>query len=206
MKTLAVIGQKGGSGKTTAALGLAVEAAKAGRRVAVIDLDPQASATNWGDRRADKESPAVVSCQVARLTQVLKAAEGQGVELAIIDTPGKSSEAAIAAAKASQHVLLPIQPHLFDIETLDSVAELLAVSGKPPATVLVNRAPVQGKRHEDARAGLEGRGYTFSPVVLFQRAAHGDATNLGLTASEYEPGGKAGLEMKALYCYINKAI
>lgn len=153
---------EGGSGKTTTALGLAVEAAKAGRRVAVIDLDPQATATNWGDRRADKESPAVVSCQVARLTQVLKAAEGQGVELAIIDTPGKSSEAAIAAAKASQHVLLPIQPHLFDIETLDSVAELLAVSGKPPATVLVNRAPVQGKRHEDARAGLEGRGYTFS--------------------------------------------
>jgi chromosome partitioning protein len=206
MKTLAVIGQKGGSGKTTTALGLAVEAAKAGRRVAVIDLDPQATATNWGDRRADKESPAVVSCQVARLTQVLKAAEGQGVELAIIDTPGKSSEAAIAAAKASQHVLLPIQPHLFDIETLDSVAELLAVSGKPPATVLVNRAPVQGKRHEDARAGLEGRGYTFSPVVLFQRAAHGDATNLGQTASEYEPGGKAGLEMKALYRYIAKAL
>lgn len=206
MKTLAVIGQKGGSGKTTAALGLAVEAAKDGRRVAVIDLDPQATATNWADRREDKESPAVVSCQVARLPQVLKAAEGQGVELVIIDTPGKSSEAAIAAAKAAQHVLLPIQPHLFDIETLDSVAELLAVSGKPPATVLVNRAPVQGRRHEDARAGLESRGYTFAPVVLFQRAAHGDATNLGQTATEYEPGGKAALEMKALYSYIHKAL
>ncbi|MDQ2734104.1 MAG: ParA family protein, partial [Pseudomonadota bacterium] len=72
MKVLAVIGQKGGSGKTNTALGLAVAAVKAGRRVAVIDLDPQATAANWSDRREDKESPAVVSCQAARLAQVLE--------------------------------------------------------------------------------------------------------------------------------------
>jgi chromosome partitioning protein len=71
---------------------------------------------------------------------------------------------------------------------------------------LVNRAHLQGRRHEDARAGLESSGYTFAPVVLFQRAAHGDVTNLGQTATEYEPGGKAALEMKALYSYINKAL
>ena len=167
MKILAVIGQKGGSGKTTTALGLAVEAVKAGRRVAVVDLDPQATAAKWGDRREDKENPAVVSCQASRLSQVLDAAKGQGVELAIIDTPAKSSEASIAAAKAASRVLLPIQPHLFDIETLESVAEILTLAGKPPATVLVNRAPVQGRRHEDAREGLESRGYEFAPVVLF---------------------------------------
>lgn len=202
MKILAIIGQKGGSGKTTTALGLAIEAVNAGQRVAIIDLDPQATAANWGDRRADKENPAVVSCQSARLPQVLQAAAAQGAQLAIIDTPGKSSEAAIAAAKASSRVLLPIQPHLFDIETLDSVREILNLAGKPPASILINRAPVQGKRHEDARAGLEGKGYDFSPVVLFQRAAHGDAANIGQTAREYEPGGKAALEMQSLYTYI----
>ncbi len=204
MKVLAIIGQKGGSGKTTTALGLAVQAIAAGRRVAVIDLDPQATAAKWGDRRADKESPAVVSCQASRLVQVLKAAEAQGVQLAIIDTPAKSSDAAIAAAKAANQVLLPIQPHLFDIETLESVAEILTLAGKPPATVVINRAPVQGKRHEDTQEGLTSMGYAFAPVVLFQRAAHGDASNLGQAASEYEPKGKAAQEMANLYDYIAK--
>ena len=206
MKVLAIIGQKGGSGKTTTALGLAVAAAKAGRRVAVIDLDPQATAANWGDRREDKESPAVVSCQAARLMQVLEAAKAQGVQLAIIDTPGKSSDTATRAAKAADRVLLPIQPHLFDIETLESVAEILVLAGKPPAAVVVNRAPVQGKRHEDTREALVRMGYEVAPVVLFNRAAHGDATNLGQAASEYEPKGKAAQEIASLYSYIDKAL
>ena len=59
MQVLAIIGQKGGSGKTTATVGLAVQAMRAGRTVAVIDLDPQTTAANWSDRRG-KESPAVV--------------------------------------------------------------------------------------------------------------------------------------------------
>lgn len=206
MKVLAIIGQKGGSGKTTTALGLAVAAAKAGRRVAVIDLDPQATAANWGDRREDKESPAVVSCQAARLMQVLEAAKAQGVQLAIIDTPGKSSDTATRAAKAADRVLLPIQPHLFDIETLESVAEILVLAGKPPAAVVVNRAPVQGKRHEDTREALVCMGYEVAPVVLFNRAAHGDATNLGQAASEYEPKGKAAQEIASLYSYIDKVL
>ena len=206
MKVLAIIGQKGGSGKTTTALGLAVAAAKAGRRVAVIDLDPQATAANWGDRREDKESPAVVSCQAARLMQVLEAAKAQGVQLAIIDTPGKSSDTATRAAKAADRVLLPIQPHLFDIETLESVAEILVLAGKPPAAVVVNRAPVQGKRHEDTREALVRMGYEVAPVVLFNRAAHGDATNLGQAASEYEPKGKAAREIANLYSYIDKVL
>ena len=181
-------------------------AAKAGRRVAVIDLDPQATAANWGDRREDKESPAVVSCQAARLMQVLEAAKAQGVQLAIIDTPGKSSDTATRAAKAADRVLLPIQPHLFDIETLESVAEILVLAGKPPAAVVVNRAPVQGKRHEDTREALVRMGYEVAPVVLFNRAAHGDATNLGQAASEYEPKGKAAQEIASLYSYIDKVL
>lgn len=202
MKTLAVISQKGGNGKTTTALGVAVEAVKAGQRVAVIDLDPQASAANWGDRRTDKENPAVVSCQASRLRQVLDAAAAQGVQLAIIDTPGKSAEAAIAAAKVASRVLVPVEPHISNLETLESVREILGLANKPPASVVLNRAPVQGKRHEDAAAGLSGQGFDVAPVVLFQRAAYADATNIGQTASEYDPHGKAAAELAKLYNYI----
>ena len=206
MKVLSVIGQKGGSGKTTTVLGIAVAATRAGRRVAVIDLDPQATAANWGDRRSDKESPAVVSCQASRLPQVLEEARAQGVELAIIDTPGKSSEVSTRAAKAADRVLLPIQPHLFDIETLDSVSEILGLAGRPPAAVVINRSPVQGKRHEETRSALTRMGYEVAPVVLFNRAAHGDAANLGMAASEYEPRGKASAEMELLYSYVRRVL
>lgn len=202
MKIIAIIGQKGGSGKTTTALGLAVEATLRGRAVAVIDLDPQATATNWSDRREVKDAPAVVSCQVVRLRQVLDTAKEQGVTLAIIDTAGKSTDAAIAAAKNADKVLMPIQPQLFDIETLHNVKEILTLAGNPAAAVVINRAAVQGKRHDETQEAAASMGFTVAPVILYQRTAHGDAGNIGQTAAEYEPKGKAAQEMAALYDYI----
>jgi chromosome partitioning protein len=202
MDILAIIGQKGGNGKTTAAIGLGVAGEQAGRQSAVIDLDPQATATKWSDRRS-QEAPAVVSCQVSRLPHVLEAAAKGGVQLAIIDTPGKSTEAVIAAARAATFVLIPIQPQLFDIETLDSVKDILALAGNPPAAVVVNRASVQGKRHIETQEAATAQGFTVCPVVIFSRAAHGDAGNIGQTAAEYDPKGKAAQEMSALYKYIS---
>ena len=201
MKVLAIIGQKGGNGKTTTALGLAVAASLAGRPVALIDLDPQATAANWSDRRGH-ETPAVVSCQVSRLAQVLDAAAKQGAKLAIIDTPGKSTDALIAAAKAADFVLMPIQPQLFDIETLGSLKDVLTLAGNPRSAVLVNRAPIQGKRHAETQEAAAAQGFTVCATVVFSRAAHGDAGNLGKTAIEYDPKSKAAQEMAELYAYI----
>ena len=200
MQILAIIGQKGGNGKTTTALGLAVAASLAGRDVAVIDLDPQTTAANWSDRRG-KETPAIVSCQVARLSQVLDAAAKGGADLAIIDTPGKSTDALIAAAKAADFVLMPIQPQLYDIETLGSLRDVLTLAGNPSSAVFVNRAPIQGKRHSETLEAAASQGFTVCPVVIFARAAHGDAGNVGQAAAEYEPTGKAAQEMKELYLY-----
>ena len=201
MKTVALISQKGGVGKTSLTLGLAVEAERRGRKVAVVDLDPQTTAASWGDRRGKR--PAVVSCQVARLPQVLAAAEAEGVDLVLIDTPGKAAESSIAAARASDLVLLPIQPMLFDIETLSSLKDLLSLAGDPPAEVVLNRCPVQGRRHVEARDGIVNLyGLEVAPPVIFSRAAVGDAGNLGLTAAELDPEGKAGREIMDLYSHI----
>jgi chromosome partitioning protein len=205
MRVLAVIGQKGGNGKTTATLGLAVAASLAGRNVAVIDLDPQTTAANWSDRRG-RDTPAVVSCQVSRLPHVLEAAASGGADLAIVDTPGKNTDALIAAAKAADFVLMPIQPQLYDIETLSSLKDVLTLAGNPRAAVFVNRAPIQGRRHVETQEAVAAQGFTVCPVVIFARAAHGDAGNIGQCAAEYEPDGKAAQEMADLYAYSSKAL
>src|SRR2546423_8965276 len=76
MKTVAIISQKGGAGKTTVAIHLAVAAEQRGLRAAVFDLDPQASATSWADKR-QSASPAVVSAQATRLSNLLEQAANQ---------------------------------------------------------------------------------------------------------------------------------
>ena len=98
MFVTSLVGQKGGTGKTTVALGLAVAAAAAGHTVAVIDLDPQATASRWKDRRKE-ENPAVVSAQASRLAPALKAAESNGADFVIIDSAGRSDDSALAAAR-----------------------------------------------------------------------------------------------------------
>ncbi|HUI23875.1 MAG TPA: ParA family protein [Nitrososphaerales archaeon] len=200
MHVWSILGQKGGSGKTTTALGLGVAASLRKRSVAIVDLDPQATAANWADRRAS-ETPAVVSCQVSRLTQVLQAADERGADLAIIDCPGKSTDALISAAKAADLCLIPIQPQLYDIETLGSIQDILTLAGNPLAAVFVNRAPIQGSRHSETQEAARAKGFRVSPIVLYARAAHGDSGNLGSTAQEYLPDCKAAREMLALYTY-----
>src|SRR5262245_22910622 len=82
MKVISVVSQKGGAGKTTIAVHLGVAAQNAGRSVAIIDLDPQASASTWKDLRK-AATPAVVSAQPARLSQVLETARKHGAQLVI---------------------------------------------------------------------------------------------------------------------------
>lgn len=201
MYTIAIVGQKGGTGKTTLTENISVAATLAGENVAVIDLDPQATATNWRDRRKS-DAPAVVSCQIARLRSVLDTAKANGVSFVIIDSPGHNAEATIAAAKAADLVLIPSQPIIKDIETLPAVRELLHIAGDKPAVVIVNNAPIQGRRHIDARATVEDMGFAVCPVVIFHRAGFYDSPIGGITPQEYEPEGKAAAEIKQLYKFV----
>src|SRR6185369_16883098 len=95
MLTVAVIAQKGGVGKTTLALHLAVEAAKVGPTV-IVDIDPQSSAAQWADSRMAKE-PTVVACPPARLAVALQAARNKGARFAFIDSAPAVESAALAA-------------------------------------------------------------------------------------------------------------
>lgn len=203
MFTISVIGQKGGTGKTTVALGLAVTAARAGLAVAVIDLDPQASATNWKDRRAD-DNPAVVSAQASRLEPTLEAARATEAELAIIDTAGRTDDSALRAARMSDLVLIPTRSHMIEVEALGAARDIVTMAGNPLARVILNGIHPQASRHAAEAAAMIERvfGLQVSPAYLCHRSAYAEALTTGRTAQELDPEGRAAAELERLYLFI----
>jgi chromosome partitioning protein len=119
-KILSLLCQKGGTAKTTTALNLAVEAASHGLEVAVIDLGPQVSACDRKDIRGDKP-PLVAATPVPHLERAIKAADEAGADLIIVDTAGRTNDAASAAARVADIILIALQPSLIDL----SMAELV---------------------------------------------------------------------------------
>jgi chromosome partitioning protein len=205
MHTIALIAQKGGTGKTTLAICLAVAAEQSGVVSVIIDLDSQSTACNWSDRRQSR-GPIVVDAQPARLQSALSKAEGGGVDLAIIDTPAKSEQAALAAAKCADLVIIPCRPQVYDLETTPTSLELIRLAGGKPALVLLNAVPSRGQRHAQAEEALRGLGLTVCPVHFGQRAAFGDSAALGQTPLEYEPQGKASEEIRLAYKYLSRLL
>src|SRR5581483_1556944 len=114
MKIIAIVSQKGGAGKTTLAVHLATAAAAAGHTAAIIDLDPQATAASWGDRRA-AAVPEVISGQAARLPALMKAAGDNGADFLILDTAPNADQTASLAARAADLVLIPCRAAAFDL-------------------------------------------------------------------------------------------
>ncbi len=204
MKTLALLSQKGGSGKTTLALHIAVAAERSGVSTVVVDLDPQASAAAWGDSR-HADAPAVVSCQAARLAAVLQAAEQGGAGLAVIDTAPHAESASLAAARAADVILVPCRPGILDLRAIGSTLDLAKLAGKP-AHVVLCCVPARGGLADEAEQAVAGYGVAVAPVRIGQRSAFAASLVAGLTAQECEHGGKAAHEVAALFSWLRSKI
>jgi chromosome partitioning protein len=202
MKTLAIIAQKGGSGKTTLAVHLAVCASRHNLKTALIDLDPQASAYQWNESREDSRKLDTVRGNSSDLAALLKQAKDGGIDLAIIDTAPHSDSAAAIAAQFADFVLIPCRPARFDLDAIATTAQIARVA-KTPAAVVLNAAP-RGKLAEEARVALQGQNLTVMDTVLYQRSAYSHAVIDGRSVHEYEPDGKASVEIDELYNHITR--
>ena len=205
MFVVSLVGQKGGTGKTTICLGLACAAAAAGHTVAAIDLDPQATASKWKDRRAE-DNPAVVSAQASRLNPALDVARAANADFVFIDSAGRSDDSALAAARAADLILVPTRTSIVEIETLPAVTDLLRIAGG------INRAFIvlNGLHPSAGAAGIEDARQMMRALYglasysrhLCQRSAYSDAMLTGTTPQERDPDGKAGQELGQLFEFV----
>lgn len=204
MKTLAVLSQKGGTGKTTIAVHLAVEASRAGQTVALIDLDPQCSAARWSDTR-DDDTPVVISAHATRLPQILHTAEQGGVDLAIIDTSPNTDPTSLNAAQVANLALIPSRDARFDLEAIGSTIQIGKMADVP-MRVVFNAVKARSSMIYKAKKAVEVYGVPTAPCILGDRVAFAHAVIDGKTAQEFEPKGKASNEVRALYRYVMKEL
>ncbi|MBX7496004.1 ParA family protein [Qipengyuania sp. 6B39] len=204
MSVIAVVSQKGGSGKTTLALHLAASAVQANQPACVIDTDPQATAAAWGDWRGDF-LPVVVTSPPARLARTITNAARE-VDVVVIDTPPHAEAAMREAIKAADIVLIPSRPRAFDLHALEAVAELIEFSRKS-AYVVLNAVPSGATRQvAEASAIAKGLGLQTCPVTFGERADFHRSSAKGEVASEIDANGKAALEAKALWKWVSKKL
>ncbi len=205
MPTVAIISQKGGSGKTTLALNLGACAALDGMQSCVIDTDPQATASAWGDWRGDR-LPQVIDCHPIRLPSTIRRATEGGVEFVVIDTPPHTDTGAREAIHVADLVLIPSRARAFDLHALEGTANLIAYAGKP-AYVVLNAVPARASRIvAEANMFVEKLGLKTCPVTLGERATFHRASASGAVATETEPDGKASGEADALWRWVRQQL
>lgn len=201
VRTIAVVSQKGGAGKTTLALHVAVAAELAGYSTVLLDMDPQGTAEAWSDWRKEAP-PVVIPAKTATLAKTIEKAESHGADLVVIDTPPLAEAEARYAARIADLVLVPCRPNAFDVHSIRTTTDLTRFAAKP-AFAVFNSGPVAASRIYAETAELVGEiGLQVAPFRFSERAAFRHATGAGRAAQEIEPDGKAAAEVEALWRWI----
>ena len=206
MQTIVLATQKGGSGKTTLAIGLALAAIQAGHTVRLIETDSQGTLSNWQGRRPYAE-PIVEPVYVAGdVEQRLQSLDRDGVRLTIIDTAGGVSAATTSAIRHADLCLIPARPSIADIEATASTLNVIRAWNKPFAFIL-NQTPIRGQRLSNAatalgeEAALDISGVVATPFIVM-RNDHQDALSAGLAVNEYAPASKSAEEIRGLWQWV----
>ena len=200
MKTIVVVGQKGGSGKTTLIAHLAVAAEAAGDGpVVVVDGDPQRSLTTW--RRARKApSPEFSIVDLQTASDDLAALDARGFSFCLVDTAPVLSGRNRRFLETADCAVMPVQPSASDLWALGAALDVVKEAGVPYAFVLT-----QAKAHAhltmQTLAALSGHGRVL-PVIMHNRVDYAAALTDGRTAAEIRPDGRAAFEMAELWTSV----
>jgi chromosome partitioning protein len=204
MKTITVLSRKGGAGKTTVALSLALAAQQAGLRAVVADIDPLHSAGEV--LRGRPEADLLVETAAAKLFVLGDACEKRGVDLLVIDTPVAPEADVVLAVNAADLCLAVARPSPLDIAAVQQSIALVRRIGAP-AVVVLNQCPPlrQGEEPPVVRRAVEALKFGGLPVAqakLRGRSAyqHAFAHHCGVT--EWDPRGEAAADVLRLLAEV----
>ena len=196
---LTVAQQKGGAGKSTLAIHLAVAWSCAGRKVALVDIDPQASVSHWDARRGGNgngELPHVVKLSGWRTANEVERL-GRDHDIVLIDSPPHADTEARIAVRAARLVIVPMQPSLMDLWATQATLEM-AKAERKPALIVLNRVPPRSRAAEEVAGEVAGIGVPLADARIGNRVALASALHRGKGITEYEATSTAAHEIEAL--------
>ena len=195
-------GQKGGSGKTTTAICIADEWHRRGRRVLIVDTDPQATARTWADLAAELgiDGPTVIGMGAGfHLSLADLAANYDDV---VIDCPSGATEIQRASLMVADRAILPCGPGATDIWSMAQTIELaraaMAIRPELGAGVLITRLDTRTAIGDQARAALGATSLPVFTATLGFRVAYQEAPATGQGVTRYQPASAAADEVRAL--------
>lgn len=208
MNVIAVVAQKGGVGKTTVTQCLAVEALRQGLAAAIIDADPQRSATEWGEQReaAEIDAPPVVPLGSKSLKSVVASLRDRGAAFVVIDTPPHSAPAINAALDVSTGAVMVTRPNPMDVRALEATWGIVSRMAKPSAAVFTQTPPGSRARALTlAKGRLDDLGIPNCPVPLTYTLSFPYAQAEALAVQEREPTSKARAEIAEVWSWLRRS-
>ncbi|GAA0271843.1 AAA family ATPase [Methylorubrum aminovorans] len=201
MKAITFVTQKGGSGKSTLCISLAVAAQEAGHAVCILEMDRQATITDWLDHRT-ADGPEVAQIDATQMDLVMERLAESSYDYVFIDTPGVDSNGTLSAIRAADLCIIPCRPTPADLRAFKPTLAAVYRLEKKFAFVL-NQTPPRSYRIRDAADGLAVLGI-LPDVNIVARNDHQDAIGVGQGVTEFNPKGQAAGEIRRLWSWIER--
>jgi chromosome partitioning protein len=205
MRTIALVTQKGGCGKSTLALSLAVAAHGPRCKTLILDTDPQHTVFDWWHDRETSTPDCVEIQDSQQISQAITAADRQGFDLVFIDTPGRDDPINARVISVADFCLIPCRPAMADMRAQRPTVDVVKRLEKGGGFVLM-QTPARGPRFREAQRGLGVYGLPVAPTSIVYRQSYNDAYAAGMGVTEFEPGGKASEEIAALWQWVKTKI